>query len=227
MSNYLYPDAATQYPVEKSKQVHPVVVPKNIGYKTLSPDLLDYLKERHVSPNLFTVIPGVYQSKAGLVFVLRNVDNVLAYTERLLPPVWNTYFNTEQRFRNPVGINIGEYVWHTVNFNGSDTLIITEGVFDAVKAYLAGFSVLSILGSNLTPDRVELINKLVEYFAYRSVIYIPDNDGPGLAVIKRLSQHRLYVPVMFLPPEYKDLGKMPMDEVVSFLANLKLGGKIQ
>ncbi len=206
-----YPRNDEQYPVTKSR---------NLGWKDFpvklkgTPDeaLLEYLRDHNISYDSLLHVPNVYATDVGICFMVVNKDRKIAYTLRYTKPRADM-----SRFFNPSGVNLGDFIWWTDNPGNTRDLVIVEGVMDSVRVYNAGYSAISILGSNLTEARAELIRIAIAKYPRRRVLYIPDNDGPGVAALAKFVRHRLYIPWSLLPLGVKDVSELLDFELTDLL----------
>ncbi len=88
------------------------------------------------------------------------------------------YNSTAQEERNIKTAGLGrEYFWAIFEDKNDETLIITEGLKDAISAYQIGFrSIVAILGS--ATDR-ESLSQWIDLQKFKRIIVASDNDAAG------------------------------------------------
>ena len=82
--------------------------------------------------------------------------------------------NPQKKYRFPKGIKMGKVIFNIDNVKGA-TVVITEGVFDAMALIQQGYCAVAILGLNLTPYKVR---KLI-LAGVNTVVVAVDSDGAG------------------------------------------------
>jgi Toprim-like len=111
---------------------------------------------------------------------------------------------------------------HLYNYHGalrspSRVVVLMEGPGDVWRVAEAGYLAVAMLGLDLSRQQAQMLRAL-----QKSVLLVLDNDTPGRKARYRLEEclsravrgvHSLY-----LPPRYKDLGDIPLEEARSWLA---------
>lgn len=159
-----------------------------------------YLEHHGITQFTITHCSNTYFTRDGICFILYGPG--LAYQERLM--------GGYGRFYNPAGLALGKYVFFSGNFYMASHVFVVEGVADALAIWQEGYESIALLGTMLTPDRVNLILKLGKY---KKVLFIPDNDNAGIGCVANISN---YLPlwrgnIRYLPAMYKDFCDMPVE----------------
>ena len=116
----------------------------------------------------------------------------------------------------------GEHVglWNFIGVKNSDTVILTEGIIDALSLYKAGFhNVTALYGANgYTPAHDALFKNK------KCVIFALDNDDVGIQAVQRLKEilKHLNHQIIVFPQEHKDANGVLASEGVDALRNLVL-----
>lgn len=95
-------------------------------------------------------------------------------------------------------------VWGLESWNNSNTLFVTEGVFDAAKVTWLGYSAVAVLNNNPDKSTRNWLKSL-----HRPIVALCDNDKAGNA-LKSLG-HMSYTPTV------KDVGEMSLLELAKVL----------
>ena len=69
-------------------------------------------------------------------------------------------------------------VWGLESWSFSNTLFLTEGLFDAAKVTWCGYSALALFGTTSVPNK-NLLNWLWNVNQFRNVVALCDNDKQG------------------------------------------------
>lgn len=98
-------------------------------------------------------------------------------------------------------------------------VILTEGVFDALKAYLAGYPAIALLGKSVTRKKVSALNNIIKP---NTTYIIAFDDDAYVEAISLLGQLLLAYPNskfinIRLPSGYHDLGEMNPIEIQQIL----------
>lgn len=97
---------------------------------------------------------------------------------------------------------------HTAN-NGTDTLAIVEGAFDALSFEQEGFAVLATMGGYFSAEQLKIVLSICKQF--KTVFLCFDNDKAGSDFTKRMSKelfsHKIPFVIGDLPPKYKDISE--------------------
>jgi len=140
--------------------------------------MLEHLKTRHFNINIHTV----WLAEDCVTFPLWNLTGQLLGYQRYRPSGDKNVFN------NPT---LGKYftrikdkkvgVWGLESWKASNTLFVTEGVFDATRVTNLGYSAIAIMCNSPSP---QLDNWLYTVRQFRPVVAVCDNDKAGLQLAK-------------------------------------------
>ena len=101
----------------------------------------------------------------------------------------------------------GKITYPLNKFDGSDTMIIVEGSFDAIRMYKLGYTnTQALMSNNMTKEQADLIASLVD-----TVIYVGDNDSRGLEAKEDNIQLLKSKDIKVLIVDYPSYGKDPCD----------------
>jgi Toprim-like len=105
------------------------------------------------------------------------------------------------------------YGYHAALRSPSRVVIVTEGPADVWKCQEAGYLAVALLGVDLSPQQLDKLAALRKY-----VFLAFDNDETGQKALpralERLSGKHIADSLLLVPPQYKDIGQMPVTEVV-------------
>jgi hypothetical protein len=141
---------------------------------------------------------AVYYTPRGLCFVTHNV---LGYQERITDPAAADALGT--RFMFPAGMALKAAIYFPGAASRLDHLVIVEGTTDALALASDGYRAASVLGSNITFERIQALRGLVVNPA--KVYYVPDNDLPGIKAVGRLAKYMFRARLIRLPLGKKDV----------------------
>ena len=169
----------------------------------------------------------VYPCEEGICFMLNGGERGqdMAYQTRLLPEQ-TLKDGRVLRWRNPEDCGLHHYVfapWLTssdFSFR-SNAIYLVEGPTDALRLHLAGRYAIAVLGVGLTTDRIALVHHLISLiYRYtgteRSLQFIPDNDGPGVKLTRRMVLN-FQCHVLRLNHDRKDVGCLTDEELTCLL----------
>lgn len=158
--------------------------------------MLEHLKSRHLDLNLHTV--WVDNEERIATFPIWNLSGQLVGYQHYRPE------GTKVPNNNPLG---GKYftrvkdkrvgVWGLESWNLSNTLFLTEGIFDACRITKLGYSAIAVFGNDLSNSTRRWLWTVRRS---RPVVAVCDNDVPG----KKLAKHAHTSHVV---KDYKDLGE--------------------
>lgn len=101
----------------------------------------------------------------------------------------------------------GKLTYPLDKYDGSDTMILVEGNFDAIRMRKLGYTnTQAIMSNNMTKEQAKLISDLVS-----TVIYLGDNDKRGVEAREENIQLLKDFGVKTLLVDYPDKGKDPCD----------------
>lgn len=199
----------THYPTKPTRNGKPAISVSDLPerQRQASNHTYDYLDEREIDAWTISESSSCYFTERGICFLLHGES--LGYQERITDP------DSTHRFMYPSGIKLGGLLFKPDKVSDSDVLFIVEGTADALAIIQEGFNAVSILGSNLTREKVKSLKTLIA--DYERTYYIPDNDAPGMHAVYLFIKHGLSVNVRFLPFEFKDICEMPRERRKYFL----------
>lgn len=175
-------------------------------------DRLEYLYERGFDTETLKFFEiGFSQSKNRIVIPVRNENY------KLIGFIGRTVDNSEPKYLYTTGFKKANVLFNLQNAKHYNTVYITEGSLDAIKLHQSGFpAVVATLGSNVTDNQIELINK---YF--NEIVILSDADEPGFkmrdGIIDRCPRKDLWVTQF--PPGIKDPGEMREDQIRLTISN--------
>lgn len=167
--------------------------------------VLNHIRERSFDDSLHTA--WVDEDEGVAVFPLWNLSGRMVGYQQYRPsankkkcndPKMSRYFTYRK------GRVVG--VWGLESWNLSNTLFVTEGVFDATRITSLGYSAIATL-SNDIDDSTKNWFKCIK--TNRFVVAVCDNDSSGLRLAK--CGHESHV------VEIGDLGSVPEEYVVNLL----------
>ena len=150
------------------------------------------------------------------IYVCHNDNHI--YKNRIIIPIHNgqnlsfvarDYTNTaERKYLFPNGMPKSKFLFGDFH---SDTVILTEGVFDVMKMWEYGYkNCIAILGANLSQHQSQ---KLIKSGVKRLILY-PDGDEGGIKLMKdSLSQHIFFDLEIMFSKWGKDPSDMSQKEV--------------
>jgi 5S rRNA maturation endonuclease (ribonuclease M5) len=180
-----------------------------------------YFKEHGIKLKDVMGLDSIYPTEKGLCFLLVGMNGRSAYQERL------TVSWTGSRWCNPSNVNLSGFVYKpwSLAYNipeSTDHVFIVEGSTDALRLHTLGYLAIGILGVSIPKERVEVVEYLCSKLnticnkKVRAVL-IPDNDGPGESLVRRLVTKIPTLGVSRLPHTVKDVCDMKRSELCIFL----------
>jgi len=169
--------------------------------------VLKHLRSRHFNTQLHTA--WVDESEGVATFPLWNLSGKLVGYQQYRP------FGNKKKFNNPKEGKYFTYrkdkvvgAWGFESWSLSNTLFLTEGVFDACRLTERGFSALAMLANDLDDSTREW---LYTVRSQRRVVSVCDNDAAGRKLAKY--GHEFHI------VEEHDLGDSSDEYVTQFLKN--------
>lgn len=166
----------------------------------------EHLLSRHLDMELHRV--WVAEELGCAVFPLWNLSGKLLGYQRYRPGASKALNNDPREgryFTRLVDGNTG--VWGLESWSLSNTLFVTEGIFDAARLTARGFSAVATLSNDVSPT---LARWLWLARKSRPVVVVCDNDAAGSKLAK-------YGSASHTVAEYKDLGEASDSYVTDFL----------
>lgn len=148
----------------------------------------DHLQKRHINLDIHKV--WIHEGYNRATFPIWNLSGVMVGYARYWP-YGNKKTNdirTGKYFIYYTKPNIG--VWGLESWKKSNTLLITEGIFDAARFTNLGLSSIAVLGSSGNRDKTRWIWNIQHT---RPTIAICDGDKAGMQLAK-LSRNHIQLP---------------------------------
>lgn len=167
-----------------------------------------HLLDRHLDMRLHTV--WVAEHLGCATFPLWNLSGQLLGYQRYRPGASKALNNDPQAGRYFTRLVNGcTTVWGLESWSLSNTLFVTEGIFDAARLTARGYSAVATLSNNVSPT---LASWLWVTRKTRPVVVVCDNDAAGRSLAR-------YGSTSHTVTGYKDLGEATDDYVCDFLKN--------
>lgn len=139
-----------------------------------------HLQDRYLDTNLHTV--WVSEELRCATFPLWNLSGQITGYQRYRPDGNKEKNNDPREGRYFTRVKDGKVgVWGLESWYASDTLFVTEGVFDACRVTALGYSAVAVLSFAVGPTTSQWL-KLCR--AQRPVVVVCDNDPSGLKLKK-------------------------------------------
>lgn len=172
--------------------------------------VLENLKSRHFDMNVHTV--WVDEDEGVATYPLWNLTGQMVGYQQYRPSATKKKDNHPRESRyftwrkdKVVG------VWGLESWNFSNTLFVTEGVFDACRLTSHGFSAVALLSNDIDASTKQWLFTVRQY---RPVVAVCDNDVAG----RRLAKCGHVAHVM---ADGKDMGEASDEYVTHFLKDYK------
>ena len=167
-----------------------------------------HLLDRHMDMRLHTV--WVAEDLGCATFPLWNLNGQLLGYQRYRPGASKALNNDPREGRYFTRLVNGcTTVWGLESWSLSNTLFVTEGIFDAARLTARGYSAVATLSNNVSPT---LASWLWVTRKTRPVVAVCDNDAAGRSLAR-------YGSTSHTVTGYKDLGEATDDYVCDFLKN--------
>lgn len=162
----------------------------------------DHLVTRNYDVEVFPVL-GMSEEERTVTFPLWNLSGKLVGYQVYRPDSDKKKKNDPREGRYFTRVKEQKVgVWGLESWTASNTLYVTEGVFDACKLnWATGVSVVAVAGA--TPSK-QLKNWFWTVMQFRPVVVVCDGDATGLK-LRNLGQRH------FVMPEGLDLGDVSCD----------------
>ena len=155
-----------------------------------------HLLDRHMDMRLHTV--WIAEDLGCAIFPLWNLSGQLLGYQRYRPDASKALNNDprEGRYFTRL-VNSCTTVWGLESWSLSNTLFVTEGIFDAARLTARGYSAVATLSNNVSPT---LASWLWVTRKTRPVVVVCDNDAAGRSLAR-------YGSTSHTVTGYKDLGE--------------------
>lgn len=222
------PSKLKEYHFESDPEVYEWII-KNT---TLSQEAIEYFKSRNITKDTLHNFeikdikdPSVFLDEAKDIWGIERLIKcgLWKYKNGVYRPVWwhhvilfpfvNTqgqityiqgrFLNHEYRWMNLSGVKssiFNEKILNDLKF--SDSIVITEGLTDALSLYQREINVIGIMGASNFKD--EYVDRLKDY----EILVAPDNDSAGemfFKKIEKLFESHKSIRRINIPSEYKDV----------------------
>jgi len=169
--------------------------------------LLNHLHSRYLDTNLHTV--WVDDVECIATFPIWNISGQLVGYQTYRPDKNKEANNNPKDSRYFTRLKDGKVgVWGLESWKLSNTLFITEGVFDATKLTYFGYSALAVFGNSVCPSTAQWLHMIRQH---RPVVSICDSDAAGISLAK-------YGHTYHVVKDYKDLGDASLLYVKTLLS---------
>lgn len=155
--------------------------------------LKKHVADRYIDTRLHTV----YFSEEAATFPLWDLTGRFLGYQKYNPNASKDKRNTETGRYHLITTTNTNAVWGSESWYLSNTLFVTEGIFDAARLTFKGYSAIAVFSCGL-PDNT--VNWLRNLSRIRPVVMVADNDKPGIAFTT-------YGLPYHIVQEYKDLGE--------------------
>jgi hypothetical protein len=167
---------------------------------------LSHLHSRYLDTSLHRV--WVDEDNSLATFPLWNLSGQLLGYQQYRPNADKKIKNDPREGRYFTRLKEGKIrVWGLESFYCSNTLFVTEGIFDAARLSYFGYAAVATLSYTVGPSTAQWLKILR---SSRHTVAICDSDPSGRLLSKYCSEH-------FIVEGYKDLGECPQDYVVELL----------
>lgn len=168
--------------------------------------VLNHLKGRHFDFHLHTA--WINEDDKCATFPIWNLSGQLVGYQVYRPDASKEKNNDPREGRYFTRVKEGKVgVWGLESWNLSNTLFVTEGVFDAARLTNAGFAAIAVCGNDVSPTTRSWLN-IVR--SNRNTVSVCDNDNAGRKL--RYLGHTFHV------VEYGDMGDASDEYVANFLS---------
>jgi len=169
---------------------------------------------------------GDYKDVSDYVFYDSSLDMIVfpIMTQNTLKGIiGRVFYESDKRYNIYEGSYLKESIFLYDDWKGRKPVLITEGIFDALKAkklFSDRCEPIAILGSYLSKIKLELICK-----KWDRILLALDNDKTGIEATKNIGKlfKSFGKQVYYLKYSgYKDIGEFPLDEEIPiFIKNFK------
>lgn len=168
--------------------------------------ITENLEQRRLNTDLHKV--WISEQERVATFPLYNLSGQLVGYQRYRPDATKEAKNDPRNGRYFTRIKDSRVgVWGIESWYLSDTLFITEGIFDAAAITYNGYSAVAVLSSDLSNTSKNWFWTLRHY---RKVVAICDNDAAGIKLAKHAN-------IYHIVKQHKDLGEASNDYVTDLV----------
>jgi len=115
-------------------------------------------------------------------------------------------------FKNSNGLP-RRHVLFNLNRNKYEKIVVVESSFDAIRLWQLGIPSVATLGSYISREQLELLNKWSS-----SIIIAPDKDEAGQKLVKKIKDNiSKDVSVIEIPGDNKDIGDLSNEEIIEII----------
>jgi hypothetical protein len=187
-----------------------------------SPAVLDALDVGHSVRRRRTIVP-VYDDlgRTCVGFLERSEKPLCGVCRRCHHPRSECRYG-QARWGVSRGFTKQQFLYNYAHARRSEHpfVLLVEGPGEVFRATEAGFPAVGLLGTDMSEVQVEKLAAMGS-----EVVIAFDNDEPGREngqrVYSRLRARSIDVGIWSPPEQFKDVGEMPPEEVVAWLARLK------
>ena len=166
-----------------------------------------------------------YLHDRGITDKTINELKIGEFRNRIIIPYWkNGYFcnwigrtlkevtkDNPKYFKTKKEGIVQSIPWGLNTLGRSDTLIITEGAFDALSFYQEGYSVLATMGGWFSKEQLKTVRSAV--LSHKNTLLVFDSDKPGQefthSLAKHLFKHKITrFSIINIPSKYKDVSEI-------------------
>lgn len=172
--------------------------------------VLEHLHSRHMNTDLHRV--WVDEGEGVATFPVWNLSGQLVGYQMYRPSASKEKNNDPRYGRYFTRVKEGKVgVWGLESWNLSNTLFVTEGVFDACRLTALGYSAVSVFGNSVSDSTARWLWTVRQS---RHVVCVCDDDSAG----KRLARFGTFAVTV---EGYKDLGEASEEYVKNLLTTVE------
>lgn len=197
--------------VEEKKPIEPIDISHFFEFKDW-PDhpVVQYATKRGLPKELWPFV-RINDADNSVVFLCYDGDDVVGYQERFIKP-----FDPHMKTKTSFGFKVSEFIMELPN--PGKKILVCEGPFTAVAAWVFGYHAICLFGSAMGIDQMEK----VIYTAKRNkqpIGMAVENDEAGLKAFDKLAKYLFWknIPVFKVTSDENDLndtlqsGKTPVE----------------
>lgn len=161
----------------------------------------------------------------NITYMIKGEINGTRIYNRLLIPIYENSklvnvecrdftYKSNKKVLYPRGCK-SDLVFNLDRLDKDKPMFLTEGIMDLPNLFNLGLTNIgSIFGTGLTRNQIEFLRSI------KNIVYIPDNDEPGIKVLDLLEEHmqeEFYI--AFIPKHRKDPGDCTISEIKAAIEN--------